>query len=199
MSVTTVPILPIEKGSLLKLWGGVALAALLAAGLAYAGTDGAAGGGCGSKAFLDEGKGVQEAIKTESGLRFQTVKAGKGAKPTEADVALINYSGSFAKTGEVFDANQNIPMPVGGSIPGFSEGLKLMQPGGSYRLCIPANLAYGKEGAGGGKIPPDSVLLFEVDLVAKMERTEFEARMQAMQAQQQGGKAGPPGGAPPGR
>jgi FKBP-type peptidyl-prolyl cis-trans isomerase FkpA len=198
MSITAVPIQPIEKGSLLKLWGGVGLAVLIAGGLAYAGTMGAAGGGCGAKAFLDEGKGISEPILTATGLRFQTVKAGKGAKPTESDVGLINYKGSFAKDGKEFDANQNVPMPVGGTIPGFSEALKMMQPGGSYRICIPSELAYGAKGAGEGKIPPNSVLLFEVDLIAAMGMAEFQARMQAMEAQRGAQGGGPDGaGAPP--
>ncbi len=208
MSITAVPIQPIEKGSLIKLWGGVALAVIVAAGLAYAGTMGPSGGGCGDKAFLDEGKGITEPVVTASGLRFQTVKAGKGAKPTEADVGLINYKGSFAKDGKEFDANQNVPMPVGGTIPGFSEALKMMQPGGSYRICIPSELAYGAKGAGEGKIPANAVLLFEVDLIASMGMAEFQTRMQAMEAQrnaQGGAPGGPPnapgapGALPPGR
>ncbi len=194
MSITAVPIQPIEKGSLIKLWGGVGLAVLIAGGLAYAGTMGPSGGGCGKKAFLDEGKGIAEPVVTASGLRFQTIKAGKGVKPTEADVGLINYKGSFAKDGKEFDANQNVPMPVGGTIPGFSEALKMMQPGGSYRICIPSELAYGAKGAGEGKIPANAVLLFEVDLIASMGMAEFQTRMQAMEAQ----RAAPGGGAPGG-
>lgn len=193
MSITAVPIQPIEKGSLIKLWGGVALAVMIAGGLAYAGTMGASGGGCGDKAFVDEGKGVSAPIVTATRLRFQTVKAGTGAKPTEADVGLINYKGTLAKDGKEFDANQNVPMPVGGSIPGFSEGMKMMQPGGSYRLCIPADLAYGAEGAGAGKIPANAVLLFEVDLIASMGMAEFQARMQAMEAQRGAQNANPGG------
>jgi FKBP-type peptidyl-prolyl cis-trans isomerase FkpA len=194
MSVTTVPIQPIEKGSLVKLWGGVGLAALAALGLAWAGTANGSGD-CGDKAFLDEGKGVGAPVVTASGLRFQTVKAGAGDKPTDSDVALLNYRGTLASTGAEFDANQSTPFPVQGTIPGFSEGMKLMQPGGSYRLCIPSKLAYGPKATPDGKIPANSTLLFEVDLLAKMDMGEFQSKMQAMQAQQQ--KQGGPGGPPP--
>jgi FKBP-type peptidyl-prolyl cis-trans isomerase FkpA len=196
MSVTTVPIQPIEKGSLIKLWGGVGLAALVALGLAWYGTAGAAGGSCGSKAFLEEGKGVGAPVLTSSGLRIQTVKMGAGDKPTDSDVALLNYRGTLASTGVEFDANQSTPFPVQGTIPGFSEGMKLMQPGGSYRLCIPSKLAYGPKATPDGKIPANSTLLFEVDLLAKMDMAEFQAKMQAMQAQQQ--KQGGAGAPPPG-
>lgn len=196
MSVTTVPILPIEKGSLLKLWGGVALATLVAGGLAWYGTASAAGGSCGDKAFLDEGKGVSAVETTSTGLRFQTVKAGKGPKATDADVALLNYKGSLAANGEVFDQNQSTPFPVQGTITGFSEAMRMMQPGGSYRLCIPGRLAYGPKGTPDGRIPANATLLFEVDMIAHMPMQEFQARMQAMQAQQQqqGGGAPQPQG-----
>ncbi len=193
MTVTTVPILPIEKGSLVKLWGGVGLAALLAAGLAWVGTKSSALGDCGAKAFTAEGKGVTAPLKTESGLRFQTVKVGTGTKPTDTDVVLMNYRGSLAKTGFKFDeSKQPTPMPVQGSIPGFSEALKMMQPGGSYRICIPGKLGYGAQGMPQGQIPPNATLLFDVELLAAMPMAEFQSRMQALQAQQRKG-----GGAPP--
>jgi FKBP-type peptidyl-prolyl cis-trans isomerase FkpA len=193
MSVTTVPIQPIEKGSLLKLWGGVGLAALLAAGLAWYGTNSAGLGDCGDKAFVPEGKGTTAPLKTESGLRFQTVKAGAGAKPTNADVVLMNYRGSLAKTGFMFDeSKQPTPMPVGGSIPGFSEALKIMQAGGTYRICIPGKLGYGAQGMPQGQIPPNATLLFQVELLAAMPMAEFQARMQSLQAQQGKGRGAPP-------
>ncbi len=196
MSITTVPIRPIEKGSLIKLWGGVALAVIAAGALAWYGTGGGGSSDCGDDAFLEAKGAIGEPITTASGLQIQTVKAGSGAKPTDADVTLINYRGTFAKDGKEFDANQNTPMPVGGTIPGFSEALKLMQPGGSYRICIPSALAYGPEGAGQGRIPPNAVLRFEIDVKAAMPMAEFQSRMQQMQAQQ-GGAPGGPGGAPP--
>ncbi len=193
MSVTTVPILPIEKGSLLKLWGGVGLAALLAAGLAWVGTKSSVGGDCGDKAFLPATKVVSEVTKSATGLRFQTVKAGTGEKPVDADVVLVNYKGTLAKTGVEFDANQQTPFPVTGTIPGFTEALKMMQAGGSYRICIPGKLAYGPKGTPDGKIPANATLNFQVEMLAKMPMAEFQSRMQAMQAQQGGpGRGQPP-------
>jgi FKBP-type peptidyl-prolyl cis-trans isomerase FkpA len=174
------------------LWGGVALAGLAAAALAWAGTKSAVTGECGAKAFLPDGKGTTAPVKTASGLRFQTVKPGKGDKPGDADVVLINYKGKLASTGAEFDANKQTPFPVQGTIPGFSEALKLMQAGGSYRVCIPGKLAYGPKGTPDGKIPANAMLNFEVEMLAKMPMAEFQQRMQAMQAQQRGGRGAPP-------
>ena len=97
MSVTAVPIPPVEKGSLIKLWGGLALAVAIAGGVAWAGTGGSgASGGC---------KTV-----TATGLGISTVKAGKGAKPTDTDVVLVNYKGRLASDGKEFDAGQRVPL-----------------------------------------------------------------------------------------
>ena len=193
MSTTTVPIQPIAKGSLVKLWGGVGAAALLAAGLAWFGTNG--NDDCGAKAFVPAEKGVTDPVTTASGLRFQTIKAGKGNKPTDADVVLVNYKGSL-KNGTEFDAGQQVPFPVQGLVPGFSEALKSMQPGGSYRICLSPKLGYGAE-AKGDKIPANSTLLFEVDLLDFKSMAEVQKMQQQMQ-QQQGAAGGMPGGAMPG-
>jgi FKBP-type peptidyl-prolyl cis-trans isomerase FkpA len=195
MSATSVPILPIEKGALAKLWGGVGLAVILAGALAWAGTRQFASGDCGDKAFLDTGGEVSAPAATASGLKIQTVRKGKGASPTDNDVALVNYSGSLAKDGKVFDANQRVPMPVQGLIPGFSEALKMMQPGGSYRICIPGPQGYGAKGTPDGAIPPNATLNFEVDLIQTMSRDEFQSMMmqEQMRQQQQGGGAQVPG------
>jgi FKBP-type peptidyl-prolyl cis-trans isomerase FkpA len=98
---------------------------------------------------------------------------------------LVNYSGSLAKDGKVFDANQRVPMPVQGLIPGFSEALKMMQPGGSYRICIPGRLGYGAKGTPDGTIPANATLNFEVDLIQTMSRDEFQAMMMQEQMWQQ--------------
>jgi FKBP-type peptidyl-prolyl cis-trans isomerase FkpA len=195
MSTTTVPIQPIAKGSLFKLWGGVAAAALLAAGLAWFGTS---GDDCGAKAFVPAAKGTTDPMTTGSGLRFQTVKAGKGGKPSAADVVLVNYKGSL-KNGTEFDAGQQVPFPVQGLVPGFSEALKMMQPGGSYRICLSPKLGYGAE-AKGDKIPANSTLLFEVELLDFKSMAEVQKMQQMMQQQQgaQGAAGGMPGGAMPG-
>lgn len=182
MSVTTVPIPPVEKGSLVKLWGGLALAVAIAGGVAWAGTGGASSGGC---------KTV-----TASGLGISTVKAGKGAKPTDTDVVLVNYKGRLASDGKEFDAGQRVPFPVSGLVPGFTEGLKQMQKDGSYKLCIPAALGYGAQA--NERIPANSDLVFDVDLIDFRSMAEIQAMQQQMQQQGQapGGAEGMPQAAP---
>lgn len=115
--------------------------------------------------------------KTASGLGYTVVQAGAGGRPTDGDVALIDYKGYLAATGQPFDSANAAALPVNGVIRGFAEGLKLMERGGSYKLCIPSELAYGKIAT--GSIPPDSALIFLTDLI------DFKsfAEIQAMQAQ----------------
>lgn len=192
MSNTAVPIHPIAKGSLVKLWGGVAIVAAVAGALAWAGTAKAVGQSCSASLMLPAGNGVAAAETTASGLVFQTRKAGQGASPTDQDIALISYKGTLAN-GTEFDANQQVPMPVAGSIPGFSEALKMMARGGSYRLCIPASLGYGAQAV--GPIPANSVLVFDVDLHDFRSQAEVQMMQQMMQRQQQA--AGAAGGATP--
>ncbi len=149
MSVTAVPLRPIKKGSLTKLWIGLGALILAAAGLAWAGTSG------------------QQVTTTQSGLQLQVVKEGTGPRPTTSDIVLVHYKGKL-QDGTVFDSTegkQPVPFPVTGVIPGFTEGLQLMNKGGTYRLKIPSDLAYGAKGAG-GVIPPNATLLFEVDLLS---------------------------------
>lgn len=175
MSNSAVPIRPVAKGSLAKLWIGLALLIIAAAAAAYAGT---------------RGMGV---MTTPSGLRYQVLKAGAGPLATAEDVALIEYTGKLTD-GTIFDSSEGkgpVPLPVTGSIPGFAEGLQLMNKGAKYRLWIPSKLAYGAETI--GPIPANSDLEFDVTLV------DFRS-MAALQAAQgaagQGGGGG--GGLPPG-
>ena len=193
MSVTTVPIQPIEKGSLAKLWGGVALAVLIAGGAAWWGTEKAASGDCSAKAFAAGGKDASEIERTQSGLRFQTIKTGNGPKPTDTDVVLVGYKGTLAD-GKEFDSNPRAAFPVQGLVPGFSEALKMMQRGGSYKLCLPPALGYGTQA--NERIPANSTLLFYVDLIDFKSMAEVQA-LQQQQMQQQGAE-GAPGELPPG-
>jgi FKBP-type peptidyl-prolyl cis-trans isomerase FkpA len=168
MSVTAVPLLPIRKGSVLKLWLGLILLAIVGAGVAW----------CGTSAFQYK--------TTASGLRYKVVKDGAGPHPTVTDVALIDYTGKLSD-GTVFDSTkgkQPVPMPVSGSIPGFSEGLQLMSKGSTYRLIIPPELGYGAEGAGNGAIPPNATLDFEVTLHEFIPEAQLRSMMQNMQGMQ---------------
>lgn len=198
MSVTTVPIQPIEKGSLTKLWGGVALAVLVAGGAAWWGTEKAIAGACSAKAFASEGKGVSDVERLPSGLQFQTVKPGIGAKPTETDVVLVSYKGTLSD-GKEFDANPRAAFPVQGLVPGFTEALKMMQRGGSYKLCLPPAIGYGTQA--NERIPANSTLLFDVELIDFKSMAEVQALQQQMQQQAPDGAMGamPPGEMPPGR
>jgi hypothetical protein len=194
MEITTVPLQPNPKGMMSKLWFGVAACVAIAGGLAWAGTrDQATGGSCGSNAFV-RGNGALAPIMTASGLRFQTVKAGEGDKPTDADVTLVGYKGTLTN-GKQFDANPRMPLPVAQVVPGFSEALKMMQRGGSYRICIPSKLGYGDHVPPGGPIPANATLLFTVELLDFKSMAEVQAQMQQMRAQQMknGGAAGQPG------
>jgi hypothetical protein len=103
-------------------------------------------------------------IPAADGLSYSVIKAGKGDKPGADDKVKVNYTGRLRSDGTEFDAGQGSEFKVQGVVPGFGQGLQLMQPGGKYRLCIPAKLAYGEAGA--GSIAPNSDLVFEVDLLS---------------------------------
>jgi FKBP-type peptidyl-prolyl cis-trans isomerase FkpA len=176
--VTAVPLRPIAKGSVTRLWLAIGAAIVVAGGLAWAGTPKAAPGMCSRGDF----KGPAP-VTTPSGVIFQTLVPGTGAKPTDADVVLIDYKGTL-RNKTVFDQNQRTPMQVTGVIPGFSEALKLMQSGGKYRFCIPSKEGYGAKAQ--GPIPANSALIFDVSLLDFRSQAEIQAMQQQLQMQQQG-------------
>lgn len=98
------------------------------------------------------------------GLTYTVIKPGKGDKPGTDSKVKVNYKGMLTADGSEFDTGQGAEFKVGGVIPGFAQGLQLMQPGGSYRICIPAALGYGDSGT--GPIPANADLVFEVDLLS---------------------------------
>lgn len=191
MSVTTVPIRPIKKGSLAKLWIGLALVLVVAGGLAFAGTQNAVETGATNEQWLVNNADEDGVITTVSGLQYKVLKPGEGASPTVTDTALVRYEGRL-RDGSVFDANEQTPMPVGGVVPGFSEALQLMQKGGEYRIWIPSELGYGEQSPG-PNLPANSILIFTVTLIDFISAEQMQALQQQMQ--QQGGI---PGGPPPG-
>ncbi len=191
MSITAVPIAPIKKGSLTKYWIGIALVLAAGGGLAYYGT---------SSVRTEYG----DVVTTASGLRYKILKTGEGKSPTDSDVVLVKYTGSL-KDGTVFDQNPQAAFPVTGVVPGFSEGLKIMQRGGQYRLWIPASLGYGPDDqknpqTGEVAIPGGSELIFDVEMLEFKSRAEVEAMQREMQEMQkaQGGAGGQAGGMPGG-
>ncbi|NJN47239.1 MAG: FKBP-type peptidyl-prolyl cis-trans isomerase [Candidatus Competibacteraceae bacterium] len=124
-------------------------------------------------AFLAKNKDAEGVVTTDSGLQYQVVKEGEGAKPTATDQVTVNYKGTLID-GTEFDSSykrgQPATFPVTGVIPGWTEALQLMPVGSTYRLFIPSELAYGERGAGGA-IGPNAVLIFDVEL---MEITQSE-------------------------
>ncbi|MFL6856510.1 MAG: FKBP-type peptidyl-prolyl cis-trans isomerase [Allosphingosinicella sp.] len=103
-------------------------------------------------------------VTTASGIRIKTLKAGAGPMPGPEDAVRIDYVGRLAN-GHVFDRAKGAGMRVAGTVPGFAEALQLMRKGGTYRIWIPPQLAYGAEGAGDGAVPPGATLDFTVTLL----------------------------------
>ncbi len=177
-----VPLQPIAKGSMTKLWLGIAVAILLAAGLAWA--------------------------AAPRGVDVETLTAGTGPHPGASDVVFVKYTGKLAD-GTVFDQSKELPFPTGGLlpegmpmqvsgvVPGFAEGLQQMQKGGKYRLSIPADKAYGATPPQGSPIPPNADLVFDVELVDFMTEEDAQRRFQVLQQmmQQQQQKQGAAGAA----
>ncbi|MEH6758209.1 MAG: FKBP-type peptidyl-prolyl cis-trans isomerase [Parasphingorhabdus sp.] len=193
MSVTSVPIRPIKKGSLTKLWVGLALILAVAAALAFAGTHDAVTTGASNEDFLAVNASADGVETKASGLQIKVLKPGEGPSPTATDTALVKYVGQ-TRDGNVFDENEQTPMPVGGVVPGFSEALQLMQKGGEYRIWIPSELGYGEQSPS-PELPANSILIFDVTLLDFISEEQMQALQQQMQ--QQGGiPGGPPAGAP---
>ena len=192
MSVTAVPLRPIAKGSLSRLWIGVGAVALAAAGLAWAGQQGVASS---PAAFMAHNGGEPGVITTESGLQYKVIKEGQGPSPKVSDVTLVSYQGTLID-GTVFDKNEQTAMPVDGVVPGFSEALQLMKSGGEYKIFIPPQLAYGDKVPEGGPIPPNSVLIFDIKLLDFKSREEIMRMQQEMQRMQMGGAGAPMPGVP---
>lgn len=120
-------------------------------------------------AFLAKNKSAAGVKTTASGLQYQVITQGTGARPGPNDPVKVNYKGTFVN-GEVFDSSEknNPPgptsIPLARVIPGFREGLQLMQVGGHYKFFIPPNLAYGAEP--NRPFPPNATLIFDVTLVS---------------------------------
>jgi FKBP-type peptidyl-prolyl cis-trans isomerase len=118
------------------------------------------------KAFLANNKKRPGVKTTASGLQYEIIKEGTGIKPTLADTFVVNYRGTLIN-GTEFDASYNrgqpLIMPVKQVIPGWTEGLQLMNIGSKYKFYIPYNLAYGP--FDNNQIPGGSTLIFEVELL----------------------------------
>jgi FKBP-type peptidyl-prolyl cis-trans isomerase len=118
------------------------------------------------EAFLAANKKKEGVKALPSGLQYKVMTEGKGAMPKATDSVTVQYKGTLID-GTEFDSsykrNEPATFPVNGVIKGWTEALQLMKEGSKWQLFIPANLAYGEQGRPG--IPPNSVLIFEVELV----------------------------------
>lgn len=118
------------------------------------------------KKFLADNALNKSVYTTKSGLQYKIVKKGTGKKPKASDKVRVHYTGKLLD-GTVFDSSvergEPIEFPLNQVIPGWTEGLQLMNEGSSYILYIPHNLGYGEQPM--GSIPPGSTLIFEVELI----------------------------------
>jgi FKBP-type peptidyl-prolyl cis-trans isomerase FkpA len=168
MSVSQVPLRPLQRGAVAKLGLGILL--LIAAGvlLAWAGAG------------------------QSAGVRVKTIAAGSGPIITASDGVLIEYEGKL-DDGTVFDTSEGRGpafFPVGGVVPGFSQALQKMQKGGRYQFTLPSELGYGETPPAGSPIPPNADLHFTVRVL------EVAPMDQIMRGAQGAGGAGAGGGQP---
>lgn len=118
--------------------------------------------------FLAENAKKPGVQTTASGLQYQVVTEGKGAKPKATDVVRVHYKGTDLD-GKVFDSSYDrgepAMIPLAQVVPGWREGILLMPIGSKYKLWIPANLAYGENPPPGAPFGPNATLAFEVELL----------------------------------
>jgi FKBP-type peptidyl-prolyl cis-trans isomerase FklB len=119
------------------------------------------------EAFLTANKVKEGVVTLESGLQYKVITEGAGRKPLAEDVVQVHYRGTLTDGTEFdssYDRGQPAEFPVSRVIAGWTEALQLMTEGSKWQLVIPANLAYGEQ-AMGGVIAPNSVLVFDVELL----------------------------------
>ena len=117
-------------------------------------------------AFLKENANTKSVYTTKSGLQYKKLRDGNGKRPTANSTVRVHYTGTLidgTKFDSSIDRGEPIEFPVGAVIPGWTEGLQLMDEGAKYMLYIPYTLGYGEQPV--GDIPPGSTLIFEVELL----------------------------------
>jgi FKBP-type peptidyl-prolyl cis-trans isomerase len=121
--------------------------------------------------FLAENKTKEGVKTTESGLQYKVIEEGEGSSPGAGDTVTVHYRGTLID-GTEFDSSyergQPATFPLTGVIPGWTEALQMMKTGAKWELYIPSDLAYGERGAG-NRIPPNSTLIFVVELLSVNE------------------------------
>ncbi len=123
--------------------------------------------------FLAENGAREGIVTTDSGLQYEVLKEGEGESPTAESIVRTHYHGTLID-GTVFDSSIDRGEPtqfaVNQVIPGWTEALQLMKVGGKMRIFVPANLAYGEQSPGPA-IPPNSTLIFDVELMEIVNKT----------------------------
>jgi len=118
--------------------------------------------------FLEQNRLKPGVITLPDGLQYKIMREGQGERPTDSDTVTVDYSGTLID-GKEFDSSykrgQPASFPVNGVIPGWTEALKLMKVGSTWKLYIPAILAYGDQGAPPA-IGPNQTLVFKVHLIS---------------------------------
>lgn len=123
-----------------------------------------------AKTFLARNGKAAGVVTLPSGLQYKIVQSGPatGQKPHKGDEVKVHYEGKLLD-GKVFDSSYErgapAAMPIDALIPAWIEALQLMRPGDVWMLYVPPELGYGEEGAGGGEIPGNSVLIFKIELI----------------------------------
>lgn len=136
-----------------------------------------------SAAFLEKNKKAKGIKVTASGLQYRILTAGKGPIPTLSDTVTTHYRGKLID-GTEFDSsysrNEPATFPVEGVIPGWTEALQSMPVGSKWELFIPAELAYGDQGAG-NRIGPNQALIFEIELLSIEKAPAEQAKTEPVQ------------------
>ncbi|MEI9989738.1 MAG: FKBP-type peptidyl-prolyl cis-trans isomerase [Rhizomicrobium sp.] len=147
-----------------------AIMAALTAFLSFAGAEAAdpALSGPANDAYLAANAHRAGVAVRPSGLQYNIIKSGFGERPRPTDEVDVSYTGMLIN-GRVFDGTEPMTpahFTVNKLIPGWTEALGLMRVGDKWHIVIPANLAYGARGAGDGLIPPNQVLVFDMELLS---------------------------------
>ncbi|MDJ1472473.1 FKBP-type peptidyl-prolyl cis-trans isomerase [Cytophagaceae bacterium DM2B3-1] len=118
--------------------------------------------------FLADNKSKSGVKTTASGLQYEVIKEGTGVKPVATDTVEVHYTGTLTN-GKKFDSSYDhgkaVKFPLNGVIPAWTEGLQLMTEGSKYKLYVPSSLGYGMQPPPQSGIEPNSVLIFEVELL----------------------------------
>src|SRR5690606_29797668 len=123
-----------------------------------------------AKAFMATNAKVEGVQTLPSGVQYKIVRSGPatGLKPGPQGEGKVHYEGKLV-SGKIFDSSydrgQPAAMPLPALIPAWKEALQLMRPGDEWILFVPPEMGYGSEGAGGGEIPGNSVLIFRIELI----------------------------------